>query len=728
MFSSPRKKKRATPAKRPAAQSSHAASYDRHKTRTADTQSRKSRAGRDIGAIRPIVDPKRRDLCRDDPERFLRTYLPESFPLPFCKDHLDGIDRIRESFTLGALYALAWDRGKGKTSICRGMALWGVSYAKLRYLFLLNATAAKAQDSLAALKTFIRFLQTFRDDFPEICQAAEHLAGIAQKATGQLCDGEPTQIEWSQDRLILPTVPPPENWDKARWPLRSDGMVPTSGVVIGSAGMTAEGIRGSLVTLRTGENIRPDAVLIDDPLSSEAAHSLTQNQTVLGLISADVLGMAGPGRSIAGVMPCTVQCPGDAIDQILDRKKNPVWRGDRRGILRSMPKNLEAWEKYFEIYFDCAQKEPPDYDAANAYYCAHRAALDEGAEASWDQRKLPHEISAVQHAMHLYARDRFAFWSEYMNRPLVRDETGEQLKVDSILARLNNLEREAVPLNANLITVGADCGKSLLWYVVVAWEMSTFTGSIISYGSTPRQDRQYYSKADAKQTLALAFPGLDAEAAIQAGLTAMAGQLLGREWKSESGTPLKVTQMLVDSKYVPDTICEWARRSPHSAIIFPSQGRYVGAKSTKQWHQYEKRQGERLGLHWLIAPVASSNRATRIAAVDVNYWKTQVAQKLTMPAANKGAISLWGRPGEDHVLFAHHCTAQFGTDVSAHGRTVREWQDRPDRRDQCDLWDCLVYATAAASIQGAVMPSVAGPAKPQPRMSLADWQAKKVGK
>lgn len=684
-------------------------------------QSEQSKSARDVGSITNIADLKRRESCRKDPERFCLTYNPESFKMPFCQDHRDVIARVKEAFTTGALFALALPRGSGKTTLCRMLSLWAISYAYLRYLIIIGANASKAEDNLAAIKSYIRFLPLYGQDFPEIAVCFQKLGGIAQRASGQLSDGEPTLIEWGQDRIVLPTVAKPGNWPN-RWPLRHDGVVPTAGCVVGASGLTADGLRGSLLTLSTGEEVRPDGALLDDVQTGESATSPTQNATRLQLISADILGMAGPGKTLSAVLTGTVIAPGDMMDEVLDRKKNPVWRGERRGVLKSMPKTMEAWDQYFEVYFECAQKEPPDYESANAYYCAHRAELDEGAEASWPERKLPHEISAVQHAMHWYARNRMAFWSEGMNRPIVRQDIGEQLKADAILDRVNGLARETIPLNANLITIGADCGKSLLWYVAVAWEMSTFTGSVIDYGSWPRQDRHYYSKADAKQTLALAYPGLDTEAAIQAGLTAMSAQLLGREWKNEAQTPLKASQMLVDSKYLPDTVCEWARRSPHAAVILPSQGRYVGAKSVRQWHQYEKRPGERLGLHWLIAPVAQSNRATRIAAVDVNFWKTQIAQKLSMPAANKGALSLWGRPGEDHVLFAHHCTAQFGTDVSAHGRTVREWQDRPDRKDQSDLWDCLVYATAAASIQGAILTGSQSPQVQQRRLSLEEMK------
>jgi hypothetical protein len=166
--------------------------------------------------------------------------------------------------------------------------------------------------------------------------------------------------------------------------------------------------------------VRPDLVLLDDPQTHESAHSQTQNAPASSSSAADVLGMAGPGKTISAVMPCTVIAPGDFVDRILDRSKHPLWRGERTRMLRSMPTDLDAWERYFEVYARCAQREPPDFAEANAYYLAHRAELDAGAEASWPERKLPGEVSAVQHAMHLYFRDRRAFFAEYQNDPLHR--------------------------------------------------------------------------------------------------------------------------------------------------------------------------------------------------------------------------------------------------------------------------------------------------------------------
>src|SRR5262245_25927322 len=349
-----------------------------------------SQTGREIAPLPEIANVRRRSRCRRSLKLFCEVYNPGAFSLSWSADHMKAIARIEEAVLLGALYAYALPRGSGKTTLLRMAALWVLSYGHRRYVFSIGANAEKASDTLAAVKTWMRFLPDYTADFPEVSYPANRLGGIAQRAGGQLCNGEPTQIEWGKERVILATVPVPGNWPRS-WARRSDGMAPSSGAVLSASGLTGDGIRGSLLTLTTGETIRPDLVLADDPQTAESAASPTQNVTRERLISADVLGMAGPGKTISAMMACTVIAPGDLADNLLDRNKHPLWRGDRARLLRSMPTDLRAWESYREVWARCALREPPDFGEANRYYQQHREDLDRGADASWPERKLPGE-------------------------------------------------------------------------------------------------------------------------------------------------------------------------------------------------------------------------------------------------------------------------------------------------------------------------------------------------
>ncbi len=540
------------------------------------------------------------------------------------------------------------------------------------------------------------------------------LEGIALRAKGQTCNGNPTLMSWTTGDVVLPTMPPPSNWPK-HWPLRGDGMAPTSGSIIGCSGLTGEGIRGSLKTLSTGQMVRPSLVLLDDPQTPESSRSVTQNITREQLVSADVLGMAGPGKAISAIMPCTVISPGDFIDRILDRTNYPLWRGERSGMLISMPDDMNAWDKYFEVYRRCAGKEPPDFTESNNYYLAHQAELEKGASASWQDRKLPGEISAIQHAMHLYCRDRRAFWSEYQNKPLALrlDPRITELDGTEIANRLNRLPRLAVAPEITRLTAFIDCGKKVLSYVVVGWD-DHFGGVVCDYGSYPEQNRTYYAADDARPSLADVFPGHDESASVYAGLQALTAQLLTREYPRDGGGSLKVERCGVDAGWLTDAVYQFCRQSPYSALLQPTKGYGIGAGAAPM-ATWAPKPGERRGEHWLIRPTTESGRG-RLALFDSNFWKSFVAQRLQTPLGGLGALTLWGTDPKLHQLFADHLTSEYRIQTEGRGRRVDEWKIKPERRDN-HLFDGLVGCAVVASTLGLKWDSgaaIGDPMRPQP--------------
>lgn len=641
------------------------------------------------------------------------------------------IARIEEAATLGALYALAMPRGSGKSTICRMAALWVISYSISRYVFLIGANAEKAQDTLATIKTLIRFLPEYAADFPEIAYPAIALGGIANRASGQTCNGESTLIEWSTDRVTLPTVPPPANWTKACSvrPKRADGMAPSSGIVIGTSGLTGDGIRGSLLTLTTGELIRPDFVLLDDPQTSESAHSKTQNATREKLVGADVLGMAGPGKTIAAVMPCTVIAKGDFVDRVLDRGKHPLWRGERMSLLRSMPTDLKAWGEYFDVYQACAQLEPPDYTDANAHYTANRETLDAGAVAAWEDRKLDWEVSAIQHAMHLYCRDKTAFYSEYQNEPLdpLLFVGSRQLDAQAIAARLTKVERGIVPRECSRLTAMIDVGGELLWWVVSAWD-ERFGGSPIDYGTWPPQNRNYFAATDPRPGLSDMYAGMSEESRVYAGLKDLTLTLLGRKWRRDlagEAEYLTVERCLIDEGWLDKTIYQFCRECDFPTLVFPSKGYAARASSGRPMSAWAVRAGEKASKanqpSWRLGPVGTGKG--RHVVFDADEWKSFVAERLSCGLGAIGSVRLFGDAPDAHRLFADHLCAEYATPATIGGRTFERWQPKPAGDDNHWL-DCIVGSAVAAGVQGLEWVSSPGselpPKEDQPIITYAN--------
>lgn len=696
-------------------------SYDDFRERQAAISRQRSQAGRDIGSIPPIANPERRESCRRSLRMFCEVYNPEAFYLGWSGDHLRMIERIEESAYLGALFAFAMPRGSGKTSICRMATLWAASYAIRLYPFLIGSTAGKAEESLDAIKVWMRYLPLYVEDFPEISYPARALGGVANRASGQLCNGESTLIEWSKDHIVLPRVPRPANLD-------CDGpWAPTSGIVLGVSGLTGEGIRGSLFTHPDGRLIRPDWALLDDPQTDESSGSVTQNDTRENLIAGAVLGMAGPDKTIAAVMPCTVIHKSDMADRILDRSKHPLWRGERTKMLRTMPTSMEAWEKYFDVYRRCMSQEPPDIAEANAYYTDHRQELDAGAEASWESRKLPSEVSAIQHAMNLYCRNRRAFMAEYQNDPEDPATFDVTLTAADILAKTSQLKRREIPPEATTLTAFIDVHLEMLYYTVTAWQEG-FSGDVIDYGTFPGQGRSYFALRDANPTLERAYREATGKTAVSEdewiwwGLDQLTDALLGREWLRQDGVPLNIGLCLVDANWGPKTplVKKFCRQSRYRAILLPSHGRFIKAYN-KALDEFKPRPGEQIGkgVPWRkTAPVGGQRHLTW----DTNWWKSFTYARLGVGQGGAGCLSLYHG---NHQLFADHMTSERPTKIKGPEREVEQWDLLPGRDNH---WlDTTVGCVVAASVLGISLATMgeSRPAKQKSKVRLSDLQRKK---
>lgn len=676
--------------------------YAAHKEAMAQRSRERTAAGADIGAIPEIADIARRERCRTSLYDFCQTYNPEAFSLPWADYQRESIARIEEAVRFGALYALAEPRGGGKTTRCRMAALWALSYGWSRYVFLIGSNAEKATDNLAAIKTYARFLPEYAADFPEISYPVQRLQGRANRAAGQTCGSEPTLIEWTGDRIVLPTVPPPANWP-AHWPLRADGMVPTSGSAVSVSGLTGEGIRGSLLTLSTGESIRPDFVLLDDPQTNESARSRSQNATREQLISADVLGMAGPNKKMSAVMPCTVVEPGDAMDVMLDRDKHPLWRGQRTRMLVSMPENMAEWDDYFEVYRRCSLREPPDLSEANEYYLKHRQTLDRGASPSWPARFKDGEVSAIQSAMHLYYRNPRSFAAEYQNEPLAA-QLGqlEELDGEQIMRRVSRLERLHIPQDCERLTAFIDCQSKILYYCITAWN-PRFGGSVVDYGTYPQQKRSYFISTDARPSLSDVFPNYDEEARLYAGLRETVSHIVERKYTREGGGFVPISLVLIDSGDWTERVHEFVQRSNFGAILLASKGFGISSGSAPMANWVTK-PGERVGDHWRVR--AQAGKYGRTCLFDTNYWKSFVARRLQSPEGGAGFLSIFGN-GElrQHQLFSEHLTSEYRTvtkRVTGDQREIEEWKMRPGRPEN-HWWDCLIGSAVAASVCGTAL-------------------------
>lgn len=666
------------------AKSVSAKGYEAHKAEMARRNREASAAGRDIGDIPEVSDPDRRESCRMDFRLFCETYFHDSFSLKWSDDHLKCISKIEQCVLVGGLFALAMPRGSGKSSLSEAAAVWAMLYGHREFVCLVGATETAALEMLESIRTEIESNELLDADFPEVCYPISKLEGIVSRANGQTVHGDRTRITWTANEIVLPTV--------------KDSV--SSGIIVRCAGITGR-IRGMRYKRSDGRSVRPDLVIVDDPQTRDSARSLSQNRTRERILSGDILGLAGPGRKIAGIMPCTVIERGDMADVILDRDKHPEWNGERCKMLYAMPSHMELWEEYFSV-MDESLRELGNISRATEFYRENRERMDEGAVVAWPERHNDDEESALQNAMNLMHRDHFAFSSEYQNEPMSDDEDMDRmLSSDEIASKTNGLDRMVVPLDCHRLTMFVDVQKTCLFYTVCAFA-DDFTGSVIEYGTFPEQNTRRFSLSTITRRLCDIYKS-SVEAQLYSGISALVKDKASCVYRREDGTELQIGMIAIDANWgiSTDIVYQFCRQTEFRGRVIPAHGRYVGA-SSKPMSEYRKKPGERVGLNWIVTSSASQ-RAIRHIAFDTNFWKSFVHERLASPIGESGCLTLYGSRPYEHELYAEHMTAEFRVRTQGRGRTVDEWKLRPDRSDNHWL-DCTVGCAVLASSMGCALP------------------------
>ena len=213
---------------------------------------------------------------------------------------------------------------------------------------------------------------------------------------------------------------------------------------------------------------------------------------------------------------------------------------------------------------------------------------------------------------------------------------------------------------------------------------------MIAYGTYPDQAASVFEAQTARKTLANVSK-MGFEAALRAGLDKTVEILMGREWKREDGTAMRIDRLMVDANWgrSTSTVRTFVRQSPFSSTLYPSHGKGIGASSQPLAEKGAR--GDRLGLNWRIGQMSAGQRS---CTYDTNYWKSFVAARLRMGIGDPEAITF--HEGH-HDLLIQHLTSEFPVRTEARGRVVDEWKSAGRENH---WFDCLVGSAVAASITG----------------------------
>lgn len=661
--------------------------YSKQKLYAAEQSRAASNAFRDFGAIPKVGNRKRRNKAAKSLRVFCETYLKERFYFGWSPDHLKAIAKLERAIREGGLFALAMPRGSGKTALTVAAALWALLFGYRKYVVLIGATEGLAQGLLDAIRVSLETNDLLLEDFPEVCFPIRKLEKVNTRKL--ISEGHQVQVSISAFELRLPWIIGGKN-----------GL--SAGSIVEVCGITGA-IRGKQVALPDGRMIRPDFVIPDDPQTDVSAKKEAQVEAREGQFAGAILGLAGPGKKIAGVCPCTVIKEGDLSDRLLDRNLHPEWNGERIALLQKFPDKMNLWENYKDIWGE-SLRQHGDIRDATAFYRTHRKEMDSGAVVMWESRFNHDELSALQNAMNLYFADAQAFWSEMQNNP--RRDADEELRLQTpaeIAKRVNNLEFGKVPVGTQWITGFVDVQQKALFYCLIAWK-ADFTGSVLEYGTFPDQgNRRYYQLSDITQTLQKLFPKAGVDGQISAAIREFVPKLLLKRFiREDDEVEMGPNVVLVDANWKSSTVRD-AIRFLRSGQVYPSHGRPIGA-SSNPITEYKIHPGDRVGLNWKT----SSIEKLRHVLIDVNFWKSFIHDRLGTEFGDPGSLTFPGRDPLQHRMIAEHLAAEFRVRTTAsNGRTVDEFKEKPNKPDN-HLLDCVVGCAVGASLMGAVVPGLQG--------------------
>ena len=639
--------------------------YEKKKLREGARQRKIAAAGREIGELPPVKDPARKVHSRLNFCSFCERYFPDVFTLSWSSDHLEVLQQIQVTVLEGGMFALAMPRGSGKTSLCEVACIWAAVYGHHQFILLIGADADAAAESLESVRTLLETNDILAEDFPEICYPLSKLEGITQRRL--LFRGKPVKIKFTKLSIILPDIP---------------GSAASS-VIFRVAGIQGR-VRGMKYIRRDKKPVRPTLCLCDDPQTDESAASETMTRSRVKVLTKAVRGLAGPGKKIAALMPCTVIKRNDMADQILDRQKHPAWHGRRYKLVRAWPRRMDLWEIYIQKRYDCLRADKPTAPATT-YYKQNRQAMDEGAEVAWPARFEADEISAIQNCINLRYESpeasEEAFLCEYQNEPPdVADGTEKLPPCAELQSHIGPYKIRELAQEVAHVVGAIDVQQECLYWEVDGF-VPNYTSYLLDYNTFPKQSTAHFALRSINETLSKLYPKANLDGRLYQALTDLVDQMLKTEYRSSDGRlSFRVEKIGIDSSFKTRLIHRFCRESPHSAMLFPTHGRSIKA-TNKPLREFRIDPGEKLYQLCKITKGNQKARLTRHLEIDTNAVKTFIFERFATCIGDSGALQLYEGHPTRHRLYCEHLLGEFRRALEYNGRKVEQWEVMPGKPD-----------------------------------------------
>ena len=645
---------------------------------------------RDIGELPTPEDPELRAECDASLFTFATTCFPELFYLEHSPDHYTLSDAIQETIEQGGKKAIACQRGFGKTVWCVLGVMWAALTARVPMIMLISGNDLEASNIAAGIITELETNDHLAAVYPEICHAYRFAANLGPTAR-PLYKGESVRMKAKPD-IVFPALP---------------GVVGAE-CCIRVCGIDSRRIRGAHHKTTTGKHVRPGVVLLDDPQDDDIARRPKDIDKREAKIKKAIHGVAGPGRRVSVLMPCTVIEKNDLADRFLNPNLTPEYHGMRFPALDKFPtifadENDDSWNQYFELLKADLLSGDEQHAAATEYYEKHKKRMTKGAVVRWAARVEGYCVDALQTLMNKYAEDRAAFMSEFQQAPENDEDENSYLDETELAARFNNMKRRTVPADAVVAVAGIDVQQRILYWNVICWS-EDLKGYICDYGTFPKQRSPQFTHLNAPYTFEdfarkqYPLQRLKWEESLKLAVRTCVEQNIMPAIKRTGGESLVVTNAHIDSQWQKSTkaINEVAAELEFKDVLQPDGGVPIGPNDTpvsqRKMPKGSRRPSRDVEWYFKQQPGAPDK-----VMHDANYYRSQFQQGLAAEPGTPGSVTFFG--SYPNTELADHYSAKWVERKEGKRQTCEVWKNKVGR-DQDHWLDCGVMARVAVEVLG----------------------------
>jgi len=175
---------------------------------------------------------------------------------------------------------------------------------------------------------------TLLEDFPEVCYPVRKLERIAQRQRGQMYNGVKTRINWKASKMRLADDRGLGRLRRLRHDVRDEWIGYSRFVAY--AGRRTQGFARRLYLSTTHRLASRRSRKRSAPTARRSSRRISS-------------AWRARGEKWRAASQRPVIAENDVAQRLLDRTRNPEFRGERYQLMKSFPKNLDLWEEYRQI-------------------------------------------------------------------------------------------------------------------------------------------------------------------------------------------------------------------------------------------------------------------------------------------------------------------------------------------------------------------------------------------